>query len=166
MLANWLNHQFADIDKVMKEKNCSFREAFSHISPTSVEKQYKDSELMVRGFIDAVHTEGDEVTLIDYKTSKSSEMRPEYMLQLGIYAVLYEKEHGKYPKKVGLWFLKDTKKEVDVTPKLVKDALFEIEQIHYATESTSISDYPKKKSPLCKYSTGQCDFYNICMRDH
>jgi hypothetical protein len=44
--------------------------------------------------------------------------------------------------------------------------LFEIEQIHAATEDAdSLMQYPKKQSPLCKYSTGQCDFYEICMRD-
>jgi CRISPR/Cas system-associated exonuclease Cas4 (RecB family) len=164
MLANWISHFFEEMDKEIN-KNLSVREAFEKLKPHEMEKQFKDNDLMVRGYIDVVQKDGEDVILIDYKTSKSSELKPEYMLQLGIYALLYEKEHGKYPKKVGLWFLKDKLIEINVTPKLVKDALFEIEQIHFATESDTISDYPKKESGLCKWSTGQCDFFDICMKN-
>lgn len=164
MLANWINHLFIDIDKEMAN-NITFPVAFRKLAPIAMEKEYRDSELMVRGFIDVVHQEDQDIILMDYKTSKSDEFKPEYMLQLGIYAVLYEKQHGKYPTKVGLWLLKHKPVTIKVTPQLVKDALFEIEQIHFATESDQISDYKKNTSPLCKYSTGQCDFYDICQRD-
>lgn len=165
MLANWLNHLFEDIDKEMKQDNLELKQAFKKLAPDEMEKHYKDEELMVRGFIDAIHREGEHITIMDYKTSKSDEMKPEYLLQLGIYAVLYEKQHGKYPNRVGLWFLKHGPKVIDVTPMLIKDAEFEIEQIHFATESGNIADYPKKESGLCRWSTGQCDFYDICMKD-
>ncbi|MBI5880914.1 PD-(D/E)XK nuclease family protein [archaeon] len=163
MLANWLNHFFEDIKKET-DKNISFDVAFQKLKPISLEKEYKDNDLMVRGFIDVVHQDGEDIILMDYKTSKSSEMKEEYLLQLGIYATLYEKEHGKYPKKVGLWFLKDKPVVINVTPKLIKDALFEVEQIHIATDTEKISEYPKKESGLCKFSTGQCDFYDICTK--
>lgn len=164
MLANFLTSFFKDMDKEMENKE--FIQAWTNLAPHAIEKQYRDGELMVRGFIDVIHKDGNDIILVDYKTSKTSEMKKEYMLQLGIYCVLYERSHGEYPKKVGIWFLKDKLKMVDVTPKLVKDALFEIEQIHFATENAdTIGEYPKKKSGLCKYSTGQCDFYNICQRD-
>lgn len=165
MLANWLNRLFDDIDREMKENSLSLREAFSKLAPAEIEQHFHDSGLMVRGYIDAIHKDGERVTVMDYKTSKSDDMKPEYMLQLGIYAVLYEKKHGKYPNKVGIWFLKHGPKVISVTPKLIRDAEFEIEQIHYATESDRISDYPKKESGLCRWSTGQCDFYDICMKD-
>ncbi|MBW2964826.1 PD-(D/E)XK nuclease family protein [Candidatus Woesearchaeota archaeon] len=164
MLANWISHLFNDIDKELA-KNIAFPVAFRKLAPIAMEKEYRDSELMVRGFIDVIHQDDQDIILMDYKTSKSDEFKPEYMLQLGIYAVLYEKQHGKYPTKVGLWLLKHKPVTIKVTPELVKNALFEIEQIHFATDSDTISDYPKKVSPLCKYSTGQCDFYDICQRD-
>jgi len=163
MLANWLNHFFADIKKEL-DKNISFDVAFQKLKPISLEKEYRDNDLMVRGFIDVVQQDGEDIILMDYKTSKSSEIKDEYLLQLGIYAMLYEKEHGKYPKKVGLWFLKDKPITINVTPKLIKDALFEVEQIHIATDTEKISEYPKKESGLCKFSTGQCDFYDICTK--
>jgi ATP-dependent helicase/DNAse subunit B len=163
MLANWLNHFFEDIKKET-DKNISFEVAFQKIKPIALEKEYRDNDLMVRGFIDVVQQDGEDIILMDYKTSKSSEIKDEYLLQLGIYALLYEKQHGKYPKKVGLWFLKDKPITINVTPKLIKDALFEVEQIHIATGTEKISEYPKKESGLCKFSTGQCDFYDICMK--
>jgi ATP-dependent helicase/DNAse subunit B len=165
MLANWLNHLFDDIDKEMKTNNLSLKQAFDKLAPTEIEQHFKDSELMVRGYIDAIHKDGEHVTVMDYKTSKSDEMKPEYMLQLGIYAVLYEKDRGRYPDKVGIWFLKYGPNIISVTPKLIKDAEFEIEQIHFSTESDRIADYPKKESGLCRWSTGQCDFYDICLKD-
>ncbi len=164
MLANWLNHFFKDLSGEFR-KCGSLKEAFDRVKPAAIEEHYVDKELSVRGYIDAINQEGEHITLMDYKTSKSDELKPEYLLQMGIYAVLYEKKHGKFPQSVGLWFLKHGPKVIDVTPKLVKEALFEIEQIHFATESVSIADYPKKKSPLCRWSTGQCDFYEICMKD-
>jgi ATP-dependent helicase/DNAse subunit B len=165
MLANWLNHLFEDIDSEIKQNNTPLKQAFKKLAPDEMEKHFKDGELMVRGFIDAIHREGEHITVMDYKTSKSDEMKPEYLLQLGIYAVLYEKQHGNYPNKVGIWFLKHGPNVIDVTPKLIKDAEFEIEQIHFATESEQIRDYPKKESGLCRWSTGQCDFYDICIKD-
>jgi CRISPR/Cas system-associated exonuclease Cas4 (RecB family) len=163
MLANWLNHFFSDIKKEL-DRNISFEVAFQKLKPIALEKEYIDKELMVKGFIDVVHQEGEDIILMDYKTSKSSEIKDEYLLQLGIYALLYERQHGKYPKKVGLWFLKDRPVTINVTPRLIKDALFEVEQIHIATDSDKISDYPKKESGLCRFSTGQCDFFDICVR--
>ncbi len=164
MLANWLNHFFSEVDSEMNKMGSSFKDAFNKLKPVETEGNYRDSDLMVRGYIDAVHKDGDSVLLIDYKTSKSSQLKKEYILQLGIYAVLYEKKHQKLPAKVGVWFLKDKPKILDVEPEMVKNALFEIEQIHFATESCKILDYPKKVTPLCKWSSGQCDFYDICKR--
>ncbi len=164
MLANWLNHLFIDIDKEITNGK-TFAEAFNILAPIAMEKEYRDQELMVRGFVDVIHQDGDDIIVIDYKTSKKDDFKPEYKLQLGIYAVLYEKEHGKYPEKVGIWFLKHKSTIVKVTPELVKEALFQIEQIHFATESDDITDYKKSISPLCKYRTGQCDFYDICQKD-
>jgi RecB family exonuclease len=164
MLANFLNAFFKQMDLEMGK--LEFKQAFDKLKPYALEKQYKNMDLMVRGFIDVIEKEGEEIRIVDYKTSKTSQMKPEYKLQLGIYALMYEREHGRYPDKVGVWFLKDKLKMLDVTPQLVKDAEFEIEQIHFATENAdTINEYRKKKSPLCKYSTGQCDFYDICKRD-
>ena len=41
--------------------------------------------------------------------------------------------------------------------------IFVAKEIHQATNEEDITKYPKKVSGLCKYRTGQCDYYNVCM---
>ena len=45
---------------------------------------------------------------------------------------------------------------------MVEAARAEVEIVHMSTESETILDYPKKEGPLCKWRTGQCDFYDVC----
>jgi hypothetical protein len=51
---------------------------------------------------------------------------------------------------------------MDVTQDLLDHARFEIEQIHASTTSKEMAAYPKNPGPLCKYSSGECDFYRVC----
>ncbi|MBU1112053.1 MAG: hypothetical protein KJ896_04705, partial [Nanoarchaeota archaeon] len=90
-------------------------------------------------------------------------MKSSILLQLAIYGLLYEEKHGKLPDKVGIFFLRDQKKMLPVVPDMIQRAKAEIEMIHAHTSMTEeINDYPKKITPLCKWSTGQCDFYEVC----
>ncbi|MBT5021222.1 PD-(D/E)XK nuclease family protein [Candidatus Woesearchaeota archaeon] len=164
MLANWLNNFIEKINTDIKENGMDIISAFEKHKPHSIEEEYRDEELMVRGFVDVIHKKGEDVIVVDYKTSKKSTVTPAYQLQLGIYALLYKRKHGVPPKKVGIWFLKDREIHIDVTAEMIKEALFQIEQVHASTQTDVIADYPKKESGLCKYSTGQCDFYEVCMR--
>ena len=159
-LANWLNHFFVELDSQMK--NADFITAWNNLLPHARELKYKSDAYDVMGYVDAIYKEGEDITVVDYKTSKKFDITAEYKLQLGIYALLYEDKHGFLPQKVGIWFLKDRLKVIDVDEDMVKNAKFEIEQIHFATETKEITDYRKKPGPLCKYSTGQCDFYDVC----
>ncbi|MBT7903132.1 PD-(D/E)XK nuclease family protein [Candidatus Woesearchaeota archaeon] len=167
MLANWLNDYLQKIKKQLDKNDNDLKFAFNRVNPLTREELYKDDELKIKGYVDAIHRDGDseDVVVIDYKTSKKDTMTPAYRLQLGLYALMYQRKHGVMPKKVGIWFLKTGEKHIDVTQEMIQDALFEVEQIHAATQTTVITDYPKKVSPLCKYSTGQCDFYDMCMRE-
>ena len=100
---------------------------------------------------------------MDYKTSKNAHITDDYKTQLAIYALLYEKRHGVRPHTVGIYFLKDTEHLLDVDDELIKHGQFMIEQIHACTDGLDhISDYPQKKSGLCKWHSGQCDFYDHC----
>jgi len=159
MLANWLNSFFKEFDKHLETK--TLVEAFKASTPTEIETAYISQEHKVRGYIDYVQKDGDDIIVMDYKTSKKSEVTPAYRLQLAIYALLYQEKHNIIPK-VGIWFLKDKPIIIQADEELVKTAKFELEQIHASTESDHIKDYSKKESGLCKYRTGQCDFYDIC----
>lgn len=162
MMINWAM-KFAEKVKKVMAKGFSFKEAFEKLKPIT-EKEYRSNELMVRGFIDAIENyEG--IRLMDYKTSKKAVIGEDYKLQLGIYALLYELEHGIRPDKVGINFLKFDEQLIDVTDELIQNAKFKIEQIHMSTDGMDeIHQYPKKESGLCRWANGQCDFYDYCFQ--
>lgn len=160
MIANWINAIIRRIGQELEKS--SFEEAFKKIKPDIIEEEFASDFYKVRGFIDFVHLKDGKVKIMDYKTSKSPELKPEYRLQLGIYALLYDEKYGQLPDEVGIWFLKHGEVTLPVTEELIKDTKFEIEQIHLNTETKEITDYPRCPGPLCKYSTGQCEFYEEC----
>lgn len=160
MMLNFINHFIFRIEKRIN-KGMSFKEAFNQLTPVT-EKRYISMKHRVQGYIDAIEEIDEKIKLIDYKTSKNAIISDEYKLQLAIYALLYNEKHAKLPHKVGINFLKDVTQYLDVNEELLKLAEFEIEQIHMATETDKIEDYPLNPGPLCKWSTGQCDFYEKC----
>ena len=161
MLANWLQAFFDRID----ESGLGFHEAFKKFKPVETESEYESRQHMVKGFIDVIEIIDGEIKVLDYKTSGSFEITDDYELQLAIYALLYRERHGKLPHKVSIWFLKDKEKVIEVDEKLVQKALEQIEDIHIKTLSDSFEDYPKKVSSLCRWRTGQCDFYEQCFKE-
>ncbi len=161
MLMNWTN-QFLDILKKEMAKGKTMQEAFYYLTPIR-EQEYRSESNSVRGFVDAIHHYGDEVHIVDYKTNANSEVKDSIMLQLGIYSLLYKEKHGTPPHKVGIYFLRDRLKLMPVNEELMNKALQTIEGIHAHTSITeSKIDYPKTITPLCKWSSGQCDFYGVC----
>lgn len=159
MLMNWCNHFL----KEFKEKfSGSIQETFEKIRPIT-EAEYSSDILSVRGFIDAIKSEGEEVHIIDYKTNSTSDIKESIKLQLGIYSLLYQEKHGKIPEKVGIFFLKDRLYLLPVDQQLLQKARDAIFIVHAQTSRTeNKEDYQKNVTPLCKWKTGQCDFYSSC----
>jgi len=157
MVEYWLDNFL----KRLKKEDLTFKEAFKKWKPRT-EEEFVSENYKVRGFIDAIHEFENEVIVMDYKTSKKDEITSGYKLQLAIYALLYNEKHGKLPTKAGIDFLRHGQRMIDVDEELLKLAQFEIEMIHASTDSNNILDYPKKESPLCKWHSGQCDFYDYC----
>jgi putative RecB family exonuclease len=138
--------------------------AFKTLTP-EMEVLYKSDNLGVLGYIDVIEKVGENISLIDYKTSKAAKISDDYKLQLAIYAMLYKEKHGIAPNKVGISFLKfGETHELMVNQDLIDYALLEVELIHANTQTKNIIDYPKNITPLCKWSSGQCDFYDICQK--
>ena len=160
MLSNWLNNFLVKLTSMPVPINQAFRLL------TPMREQYFISENHnVKGYIDVIEHNKKDVRLMDYKTSSKSELTDEYRLQLSIYALLYKEKYDKLPKEVGIYFLKhsaDYEQTIPVTEDMLKDAQFAIETHHMSTVSNTISDYQKKESPLCRWFTGQCDFYKLC----
>lgn len=157
MVLKWVLSFIDRVKARMRDRGESWREAFEALSPKR-EAKYVDEELQVMGYIDAVEEVDDEVRLVDYKTSKKPEITSDYRLQLGIYALMYLRQHSRLPDKVGIEFLRHGGEYMDVNDELLLDAQFEIEQIHMVTKTDDIAHYPKSPSPLCNW----CDFYDTC----
>ncbi len=162
MLMNWVNHFITDFEKV-KINGTSIQEAFIKITPIR-EQEYRSDNYSVRGFIDAIqHIEEEEVHIIDYKTNARFDMKDAIRLQLAIYSLLYQEKHGVLPSKVGIFFLRHKLKMMNVDEELLELAKREIELIHMHTSATEEKeDYKRKITGLCKWRTGQCDFYETC----
>lgn len=161
MLEVWIENFARRIKKEMEGK--SLTDAFKYLTPIT-EKHYHSQTHSVRGFIDAIHEFEDGVHILDYKTSKKDDMSDAYRLQLAIYALLYEEEHGVKPKRVGINFLKFGEKYIEVDDLLIQEAAEAIKDIHEKTSTKEMQNYPKHITPLCKWSTGQCDFYETCIK--
>ena len=138
------------------------QEAFSNLRPKT-EIYLRSDKYGVQGFVDAVLEIGNDIYIIDYKTSSRDDITEEYKLQLAIYALLYNEKYEQIPKKVGLHFLRHgTKKFIEVSEELLEKAKKECELIHINTESNTIENYDKNPGPYCRWKTGQCSFYDIC----
>ncbi len=157
MLFNWLEL----FCRKLEDKEGTFQERFKQLTPIR-EMMFVSEKYHVRGFIDVIeHSDDGTVRLMDYKTSSSQEL-DEHLLQLGIYSLLYFDKHGIMPKQVGVYFLKGKESFIEVDEELIDMAKKEIEHIHASTQTKDVNHYPKSPSPLCKYSTGQCPFYDVC----
>ncbi len=160
MLLNWLNLFL----KKIKQTKIPFKEAFWKLTPKEKEKEYLSYKYNVRGILDAVEHIEEKIRIMDYKTSKGLDIE-EYRLQLAIYSLLFYEKHGKLPDTAGIYFLKGNEETIKVDHELLELAKKEIAFIHEKTVSCKKTDYPKNTGPLCKWSTGKCDFYDTCMND-
>lgn len=156
MLLNWLELFFKKIDA----KEGSFSERFSALTPER-ELMIMSETYHAKGIIDAIEKDENGTRLMDYKTSKKHNIN-DHILQLAIYSLLYYDKHGYLPEQVGIYFLKGGEVLKDVDEELLELAKREIKHIHQSTQTDDINDYPKQPSPLCKWSTGQCEFYDVC----
>lgn len=159
MVNNWYANFLRKLAVEMKEY--SLPSSFKRLTPQA-EVEYKSPTYGVRGFIDAIHEKDGHVVLMDYKTSKTAKISQEYRLQLALYALMYQETHNRLPDKVGIDFLKFGEQHLDVDEELVNLAKCESELIHINTATTRKEKYSMKPGPLCKFSTGQCDYYGKC----
>ena len=164
MLMNWTRQFIRRLDRLMAQ-GILFIDAFTSLRPET-EVEYISEHYSVKGFIDAIERNDDYVRLMDYKTSSKAKITDAYRLQLAIYALLYEEKHNVRPQHVGIYFLKEGEQLIEVDDELIEHAKFMIEQIHASTDGyDDMNDYIQKTGPLCRYSSGQCDFYDYCFNN-
>lgn len=160
MLTHWFNRFRTKMNnKIGAGQN--FEEAFQVLTPIR-ERELTSQAFEIRGFADAIFESNGSVIILDYKTSKKKEITEEYQLQLGMYALMYEEMFNKKADVVGIDFLTYPEILVPVSTKMVENAKKEVTYIHSKTKSNKKEDYEIKPSPLCKWSSGQCDYYDKC----
>lgn len=160
MVGTWHRHFFALLHAHMDQTD-SLITSFKALTPIT-ERQFTSKTWGIRGFIDAIYKQEDGVTIIDYKTSSKPGITDEYKLQLAIYALMYKETEGELPVKVGIDFLRFGRQFLNVDNSLIDYAKSEVSAVHQLTIATTKKDYPKHPGPLCKWRTGQCDFYETC----
>lgn len=164
MLQRWTALFIRKLGKEI-EKHGGLKQAFRQLTPDR-EFELNSQVFRVKGYIDCIEKNEGRIRVMDYKTSKSCHMSEGYKLQLAIYSLLYYEQYGKLPDEVGIYFLRHDEHTMPVDEQLLEFARKEVELIHQKNQSDDINDYPKKEGPLCKYSTGQCDFYDLCFNSN
>lgn len=160
MLIKWTNRFAKDVNKL--KGILPFIKAFHVFAPHYTEREYFSEKWGLRGKIDAVHKFQGETIVRDYKTSSRTNIDDKLMMQASVYALLYLSTHKESPSKVCFDFLKFSPKYIEVTKEMLNNSINEIKKFHKATSVKEVNAYPKKTSPLCKWRTGQCDYYDIC----
>ena len=122
------------------------REEASKIAPAHVEKEFSFvlDNIRIRGRWDRIETRGDEVAIVDFKTSqinkqKDADERTKKSLQLSIYSLAYKMIFNKLPDSVELHFLESglvgsaskTEKELEATIKKIETAAQGIRSAEY-----------------------------------
>ena len=136
--------------------------AFYLVKPKFREMYVKNEDLKVRGYIDRVHKDfNDIITIGDYKTSKryGVGLSEDYERQMSIYSLLYHEQEKVMPDMASVIFLRYGEEPLlKVTPSVLKCALDSITDARSKTRSTNIEAYPLKEGKLC----GWCDYLEYC----
>ncbi|MFQ5989861.1 MAG: ATP-dependent helicase [Candidatus Methylomirabilales bacterium] len=140
------------------------REEEAETIPTYVEKEFGFTlgRDRVIGRWDRVDVRGEEVAIVDYKSSdirqpKEAARRARESLQLAIYALAYRQMHDRIPTRVELHFLesgltgtaKKTEEDMEETTKIIKEVAAGIRD----------RDFTAKPSYM---ACGYCAFRGIC----
>lgn len=146
------------------EFKINFNEKWKKVWNKDEEKIPLDDSLHVGGFIDSVQKDFDQnLILVDYKTSSKYQnvLSDDYVTQLSIYAYLWWKQTGKFPKFVAINYLKyDESYYILVTPSLVNEAIIKIKTMRQCLIDNGLEEknYNCKESKLCDW----CPFQKEC----
>jgi len=163
---------------------------FNRIEGPSLYPRVKDTEhrvqsdreqYIVEGVVDVLLYAGGGVEIWDYKGSKKPDKKNQSLLdsyeyQMRVYAWLYHKRNGEYPKKAVLYFMNELRDkevrsrppnamyEVDISPDLIQKALDEFDQTAHEIQGSKDSDDwgpPSDTTPIADTCT-ICDIRWSC----
>jgi CRISPR/Cas system-associated exonuclease Cas4 (RecB family) len=162
MLDNFYRHHMSLVRDYQCHRGLSFSEAFERLRPQTEMKLFSE-RLGVIGIIDAVHDYDGKISILDYKTSKKEELDEECMIQLSILTLLYKEEFRRTPDTIGIHFLRHGLKTLPVIPDVLEYGEKVCSRFRWVTDSSDISEYPQKRTGLCKHKSGECDYYDVCV---
>lgn len=161
MLDNFFQYHINRVVACQYRQNASLVEAFKRLKPKT-ETKIISEKYGIMGVVDAIHDIDGKIVIIDYKTSKKTEINDECMIQLALYALLYKESFGRTPDFVGIHFLRQGEKMMRVTPDLLALGEESCRSMQALARNEDVTIFPQRFSGLCKYRTGQCDFYETC----
>jgi CRISPR/Cas system-associated exonuclease Cas4 (RecB family) len=121
-------------------------------SPESCEAKIISGNLMLMGVIDAVLSDENGISLVDYKTSKSPEITSDIQRQAALYALLYQDKYRKTPEKVLVHFLKtpDDPLPIYIDEQLLEYGRIVLRSVHEKTVTWNEYDYPCTCGGYCE----------------
>ena len=141
------------------------REKNKKLKGVEVEKSFKFSQdrVIVRGRIDYLEM-GNQVKILDFKSTEDIDEtkgleRVKNSIQLKIYALAYEKQTGKMPDEIGIYFLGNGQiSTIPTTQAYLDDAVNAVRVTAAGIRVGNFTANPKEGAFTCKY----CSFNRIC----
>lgn len=161
MLDNFYQHHINRVVAYQYRHGVSLEEAFKRLRPKT-ETKIVSERYGIMGVVDAIHDFDGKITIIDYKTSKNGEINDECLTQLALYALLYKESFGRAPDMVGIHFLRYGEKILCVSPELLVLGEDACRRIQALTRTEDVTGFPQRFFGLCKFRSGQCDYYDAC----
>ena len=120
--------------------------------PARVEARLFSKKLGLMGIIDAVYRSDNESVLVDYKTSRKSEITSDIERQAALYALLWKDINGSAPIEVWIHFLnsEDDPSVIHIDEHLLSYAKITLESIKEKTLSMDEADYPCTCGGYCQ----------------
>lgn len=156
---NCLGLSQEEIDNIYKESiNMLYAWFFRLMEKLSigVKKPRTETKLFSRrfslmGIVDAIYEHDGVVTLLDYKTSVWDDLTPEIRVQMSLYALLYQENHGRPPDMICVDFLGTGRKHMQpVSESMIKHAKQLCWVMKEKTQSLDRTDYPCTCGGLCE----------------
>ena len=123
-----------------------------HSRPDRAEVRLFSKKLGLMGIIDAVFRSDNESVLVDYKTSRKSEITSDIERQAALYALLWKDINGLAPSEEWIHFLnsEDEPSVIHIDEHFLSYAKITLESIKEKTRSVDEADYPCTCGGYCQ----------------
>lgn len=161
-----MKHTQKAVMNILSFKGKKKEEAASLISP----EKYFNSVDFIEGRIDLIIESNGYIEIVDYKTGDifndtGKEIKDDYVIQLKLYVILYQKSTGKIVTRLGIINLLGEKIDIPFTQeeigKLYEEAREIILDVNHKTRNLNYDSLVKCTEQECKYCVCKpiCSYY-------